>query len=409
MNRIAKTPLETAHGYVEEGEALNRMSGGRPPRSAGKGPRPSYDVVVIGAGQAGLSTGYHLARQGLRFLILESNDRVGDTWRRRWDSLRLFTHARFNGLDGMRFPAPRNYFPTKDEMADYLESYASRFELPVQTGTRVTRLSRAGERYLVHTDRGDFDAGQVIVAMANYQRPNIPAFAADLDAGIVQLHSHDYRNPGQLEDGPVLIVGAGNSGAEIAKELAGRHATLLSGRHTGHLPFRTDSLPGRHLLSPFLLRLIFHRVLTLATPIGRKVRPKVISHGGPLIRVKPKQLAAAGVHWLPRMIGAVEGRPQLEDGRVLDVANVIWCTGFHPGFSWIDLPVLDEAGYPRQTAGVVKDAPGLYFVGLHFLYSLSSGMVHGVGRDAARIALAARQRADLAATSTDRHSPAVCA
>jgi putative flavoprotein involved in K+ transport len=393
MNHLVDTPLDTAHRYLEQGEALNRICGGRPPRAGGNGPRPSYDVIVIGAGQAGLSTGYHLARQGLRFVILEANDRIGDTWRQRWDSLRLFTHARFDGLDGMRFPAPRNYFPTKDEMADYLESYAARFELPVKTATRVTRLSRAAKRFLVTTDQGDFEASQVVVAMANYQQPKVPAFAADLDRGIVQLHSGEYRNPGQLQAGAVLIVGAGNSGAEIAKELAAHHTTLLSGRHTGHLPFRTDSLAGRNLFAPLVLRLIFHRVLTLKTPIGRRLRPKIISEGGPLIRVKPRHLAAAGVQWLPRVAGTSTGRPQLEDGRVLDIANVIWCTGFHPGFSWIDLPVLDDAGYPRQIAGVVDDAPGLYFVGLHFLYAVSSGMIHGVGRDAARIAAAAGRHA----------------
>lgn len=187
--------------------------------------------------------------------------------------MRLFSFARYDGLDGMPFPAPPYSFPSKDGMADYLESYAGRFDLPVQTGTRVTRLSHDGERYVVATNRGEIEAAQVIVAMANYQEPRVPAFAAALDEGIVQFHSREYRNPSQLQDGAVLLVGGGNSGAEIAKELSGRHQTWLASAGNGELPFRVDSLPRRRLLAPLLFRGIFHRVLTVDTPIGRKAQP----------------------------------------------------------------------------------------------------------------------------------------
>jgi putative flavoprotein involved in K+ transport len=357
-------------------------------------------TLVVGGGQAGLSVGYHLRRLGLRFVILEGHPRIGDCWRTRWDSLRLFTPARFDGLAGMPFPAPPTSFPTKDEMAAYLEAYAARFELPVQTGVRVERLSRRGDRYLVEAGARRLEADHVVVAMATYQRPRLPACANDLAAGIVQLHSSEYRSPAQLREGGVLVVGAGNSGAEIALEVArAGHPTWLSGRNVGQIPFRIGGLAGRLLLARLVLRVLFHRVLTMGTPIGRKVRPKVVSQGGPLIRVKSADLAGVGVERVPRLAGVRDGVPVLEDGRALPVANVIWCTGFHPGFSWIDLPVFGPGGEPRHERGVVAGEPGLYFVGLHFLYAMSSTMIHGVGRDAEHVArtLAARARAGRAA------------
>ena len=350
-------------------------------------------VVVIGAGQAGLSVGYHLARRGIGFVILEAKARVGDSWRERWDSLRLFTTGRLDSLDGMPIPGPGHRFPTKDEMADYLEAYAARFELPVRTGVRVTRLSRLGDRYLVMAGDQRFEADHVVVAMATYQEPRIPGFAAELATDIVQLHSREYRRPRQLRPGGVLVVGAGNSGAEIALEAVRHgHDTWLSGRDTGKVPFRIDTTLSRFVLQPLLLRVIFHRLLTVDTPMGRKVRPKVIAAGAPLIRTRPGDLLAAGVRRVPRTAGVRDGRPVLEDGTVLDVANVVWCTGFHPGFSWIDPPVLDQHGEPRHERGLLPDEPGLSFVGLHFLYSMSSTMIHGVGRDAERIAKAVERR-----------------
>lgn len=349
-----------------------------------------FDTIVIGGGQSGLSVGYHLAKRGLSFVILDANQRVGDSWRARWDSLRLFTPARFDGLSGFPFPAPRNAFPTKDEMADYLESYARRFQLPIRTGASVDHLTRYGESFKVEAGNRTFEARNVVVAMSNFQKPRVPAFAAELGSEIVHLHSSGYRNPSQLAPGGVLIVGAGNSGAEIATELAPIHPTWVAGRDTGHVPIRLNSFIGR-IIESFIFRIVFHRLLSVQTPLGRKARAKALTPGGPLIRTKPKDLAALGVKRVPRVAGVQNGKPLLEDGSVLDVANVIWCTGFNPGFTWIDLPVHGPVE-PMHKLGVVPTQPGLYFVGLHFLRALSSGMIHGVGRDAEYIAEAIEAR-----------------
>jgi putative flavoprotein involved in K+ transport len=343
-------------------------------------------TLVIGGGQAGLSVGYHLARRGRPFLIVDANERVGDSWRQRWDSLRLFTPARWDSLDGMRFPAAPHSFPTKDAMADYLESYATHFKLPIRHGTRIERLRRDGGQYIASTRDREFIADHVVVAMSSYQSPRVPAFSPDLAPDIVQIHSRDYKSPAQLRDGGVLIVGAGNSGAEIAMDLVARHRVCVSGRDTGEIPFRVNGLAARLFLLRIIFRLVFHRILTIRTPLGRKASTSLLTKGGPLIRTRSKDLAGAGVERVSRVAGVRNGLPLLDDGTTLDVTNVIWCSGFTPGFSWIDLPIFDERGVPIHHGGVVTSEPGLFFVGLQFLYAASSTMIHGVGRDADRIA-----------------------
>ncbi len=353
--------------------------------------RPTSERVqtlILGAGQAGLAVGYHLARRDLPFLILDANERIGDSWRRRWDSLRLFTPARYNALPGMAFPGPARVFSTKDEVADYLAAYAARFELPLRTGIRVDRLSRNGTAFLVEAGGRRLEADNVVVAMGSDQVPRMPAFAHQLDPGIVQLHSSEYRKPAQLQEGSVLVVGAGNSGGEIAIEVVKQHPTWLAGKESGHVPFRIERAPARFVFLPLLFRCVGHRVLTVRTPIGRRMRPKLLSHGAPLVRVKPKDIVAAGIERVPRVVGVRGGMPLLEDGRVLEAANVIWCTGFRPDFSWIDLPVFgdeDKPIEPIHRRGIVPHEPGLYFVGLFFLYAMSSGFLPGVGRDAEHV------------------------
>jgi putative flavoprotein involved in K+ transport len=350
--------------------------------------REHVETVVVGAGQAGLAVGYHLAARGLPFVILDANERIGDSWRTRWDSLRLFTPARYNALPGMAFPGPGHSFSTKDEVADYLEAYAERFALPVRTGMTVDRLSSNGSGFVVDAGARVIEADNVVVAMASHHAPRVPAFAHELDPRIVQLHSKQYRHPSQLRAGPVLVVGVGNSGAEIALDVVNEHPTWLAGKETGQVPFRIESAPARFVFLPLVFRFVGHRVLTVRTPIGRRMRPKLLSHGAPLVRVRPRDIAAAGVERVPRVVGARDGLPLLSDDRVLEPGSVIWATGFRPDFSWIHLPVFgeeDEPIEPLHHRGIVAAEPGLYFVGLFFLYAMSSGFLPGVARDAEHV------------------------
>ena len=342
------------------------------------------ETVIIGAGQAGLAAGYHLKKRGRPFVVLDANERIGDSWRTRWDSLRLFTPAKYDRLPGLRFPARGWSFPTKDEMGDYLEAYAARFDLPVKSGVSVDRISRAGDRYVVDAGDDRFEAANLIVASGAHRMPKVPAFASELDPRITQMHSREYRNPGQLREGGVLVVGLGNSGAEIAFELARTHAVTLAGKEAGEIPVRHGSTPARFVLP--VIRFLGHRVLTMRTPIGRKVGPKLAAGATPLIRVKSKDLVTAGVERVARVAGVRDGLPVLEDGRVLDVANVVWCTGYREDFSWIDLPAFGKEGQPVHDRGVARSQPGLYFVGLIFQYAATSDVLPGVGRDAEHIA-----------------------
>ena len=342
------------------------------------------ETVVIGGGQAGLSAGYQLTKRGLPFVILDANDRAGDSWRNRWDSLRLFTPGRIDGLPGMRFTATSGLAPTKDQMADYLDAYEAQFELPVRHGVRVTNLSKRGARYVVTTTHGQLEADRVIVATGASRDPWSPDFADQLDPSIVQMHSYDYRRPSQLQDGGVLLVGAGNSGADICLEIARDHPTWLAGRHPGHVPFAIDTLLARFLLIR-LVRFVGHHILTLRTPIGRKVLPKLATGGDPLVRVKPKDILAAGVQRVGRVTSVLDGRPVVKDGQVLDVANVIWCTGFRHDFPWIGLPVFGADGKPTHERGIVATEPGLYFLGMLFQYAATSAIITGLTRDTAHI------------------------
>ena len=311
------------------------------------------ETLVIGGGQAGLSMAYQLSRRGLPYKIVEANPRIGDVWRNRWDSFRLFTPNRLNRLPGMRLPGYRWGFASKDEWADHLESYARKFDLQVETGVKVEKLTREGDRFIAISGDRRFEADNVVVAMSSWQRPRVPQLASELDHRIVQLHAAEYKNPRQLQEG-VLVVGR-----QFWSRDRHRAGTDSQGDPVGSEHGR-DPLPARkrccRVLMPIIGRIVFHRVLTIRTPIGKKVRPKLISSGEPLIRVKPKDLTAAGVERVPRVTDIHDGSPQLEDGRIVKVANVVWCTGFHPGFSWIDLPVLGPQE-PLHKRGVVESGP----------------------------------------------------
>jgi putative flavoprotein involved in K+ transport len=341
------------------------------------------ETVIVGGGQAGLAVGYHLAQLGRSFVILDANERTGDSWRSRWDSLRLFTPAYLNALPGLGFPGPRHKPSTKDEMADYLEAYAAQFDLPVRRGVRVDSVTKITDRFVVSSGDQRFEADNVVLATGGYQAAYVPDFAYQLDDGVMQLHSSQYRRPSQLRDGDVLVVGAANSGAEIALEVSATHRTWLSGRHPGSEPTRPGSRVDRLFTPPFWFFL--SRVASVTNPIGRRLRSQMINMGIPLGRVRLKDLDATGVVRLPRTIAARDGRPVIEDGRVVDVANVVWCTGYRSAFDWVHLDVCDQQGQPVHDRGVTAE-PGLYFIGLFFLASAASSLVGGVGHDAQHIA-----------------------
>jgi putative flavoprotein involved in K+ transport len=341
-----------------------------------------FDTIVIGAGQAGLATGYHLRATGRSFVILDGNARVGDGWRQRYDSLRLFTPSWASRLDGMRASRTNGAGLTKDEFADYLEAYAVRFDLPVRTGVRVDGVTREGDGYVVTAGATRYEAANVVVASGAHRDPRVPAFSKDLDPSILQLHSSAYRNPSQLRDGPVLVVGVGNSGGDISLELAAGRPTFLSGTESGHIPPDIDGWFARRVVF-HVIRFFGVHVATRRTRLGRRIIAKRGAVSDPLVRVKPKQLAAAGIERVARTVGTRDGRPLLEDGRVLDdVTNVIWCVGFRHDLSWIDLPIFGEDGEPVHERGVATGEPGLYLVGLSFQFSLASDVIPGVRRDA---------------------------
>jgi putative flavoprotein involved in K+ transport len=350
-----------------------------------------FETVVVGGGQAGLAVAHELAARDIDVVVLSDETRIGDNWRRRWDSLRLFTPAGRSGLPGMPFPAPSGHLADKDEMADYLERYAERFDLSVRLGTSVESMDSDGDRFLLKTAGSAYEAESVVVATGAFQRPRVPSLAARLSADIHQLHTSQYQNPWALPDGPVLVVGAGNSGVQIALELARARKVWLAGRDTGHVPRR---LLGRDIFDwawPVMSR------ATLDTRLGRRLREKAVRGGDALIGIPESVVAEAGIVRLPKVAQVRDGLPVCGD-TVVQPRVVIWATGFAPDYSWIKLPVCGAEGYPRHRRGVAEDAKGLYFMGLRFQYRMTSSLVGGVGADAAFIA------EQIAAHSTSAHS-----
>lgn len=345
------------------------------------------ETVIIGAGQAGLATGYHLQRAGRSFVILDGESRVGDGWRHQWDTLRLFTPAWADHLPGLPNGAPRWSFPSKDEFADYLEAYAATFDLPVRLSTRVERLEGNADGYAVLARGTRFEADNVVVATGSFGRtPRVPAFADQLDPGIRQLHSSEYRRSSRLRDGTVLVVGASHSGCDIAYDVAGTHPTIMCGPDGGEIPVALSSPLAKVVFAGIVLS--WNHVLTRSNPLGRRVVGEYRDHGTlPRLRVRSTDLAGRGVEWVRgHVTGVRDGRPVIEGERVVDASTVVWCTGFRQDFRWIDLPVVGPDGWPVEYRGEVAAAPGLYFCGLCFQYAASSMTIHGAGRDAAHVA-----------------------
>lgn len=328
----------------------------------------SLGTVVVGAGQAGLAVGYHLARHRQDFVILEAASSAGASWRNRWDSLTLFTPAGFTRLPGLAFPAERSELPGKDAVADYLATYAERFALPVELRTPVQCVRRHGKDFLVVTGSHRWQARSVVLATGAHAAALLPSFAHELHPAIVQVHSSQYRRPDQLPAGTVLIVGAGNSGAEIALDLAADRSVHLAGRDVGHVPN----------LGPWTYAFMQRLGRTGATLSQRALR------GGadPLGKIKPGQLEAAGIRRRPRVDGVRDGLPLLSDATTVDADAIVWCTGFRPDYSWLDLDVLDRSGRLKHNRGIVTDEPGLYTVGLPYQRSITSHLLGGVGADA---------------------------
>ena len=345
------------------------------------------ETLIIGAGQAGLATGHALHGLGRRFLIVDGAERVGDNWRAHYDSLKLYSPAKYDGLPGLRFPAAPWSYPSKDDVADYLEKYAVEFDLPVRMRTRVDRLCRrpAGG-FTAAVGEDTITCDNVVVATGSFGRtPHVPDLAAALDPSIRQLHSTQYKRPEDLGEGRVLVVGASHSGCDIAYEVAEHRPTTLVGRDCGQIPFRWEKRAIRRVFP--VLVFVWRHVVTRRTPMGRKEMEEVRHHGGPMLRVKREDLAQRGVERITQRVSGVrDGLPALEDGTVVDAATVIWATGFQQAFGWIDLPVVGADGWPQEYRGVVDQVPGLFFCGLAFQFAFSSMVLPGVGRDAEYVA-----------------------
>jgi putative flavoprotein involved in K+ transport len=350
------------------------------------------DVVVVGGSQAGLAIAWHLAREGLRFVVLEAAPEIGHTWRSRWDSLTLFTPTQYDALPGMPFPGPPDTYPGKDAVAGYLKAYAAAFDLPVRLNSPVTRLSQTDEGFKIHTQSEVFNARQVVVATGPFQQPFTPSAAQQLDASVTELHSAEYWNPRALPDGPVLVVGGGNSGFQIAEELAtaGRHVDLSIATKMPILPQR---LAGKDLFW-WLTRLGLLRVTAGSRP-GRRMSSRDF-----IIGSSRRRLKAAGVRFRPAVAGADGSTVRFADGSSLDAEVVIWATGYRPDYSWIHIPGVARDGQVIHRRGVTE-VPGLYFLGLTWQHTRGSALLGFVHHDAAYLAglITGRDRAAEAATT----------
>ncbi|OGU51289.1 MAG: hypothetical protein A2080_04675 [Ignavibacteria bacterium GWC2_36_12] len=338
-----------------------------------------WRIIIIGGGQAGLATSYHLKKLGEDFILLDEGEKIGDVWRKRWDSLRLFTPSQYDGLPGFPFPSQYNTFPTKDEMADYLGEYTKHFNLPVLLETRVIKLSKTGSSFNIVTSNQTFTSDVVVICTGSNPSPFIPDFASEIDKNIFQTHSSQYRNPDSVPGGDTLVVGVGTSGVEIAIELSKSRRTLIAGKPVPEIPYD----PFRYV--PWFNWWFASNISTIKAPFFFQAK-RFFKGGTPLIRFKLTDLDAAGVQRLPRVSGVKNGNPLLAGGKEVSVLNIIWATGYKPDFSWIDFDVTDERGWLNGERGISNVTKGLYYVGMWFQFALTSALIGGVGRDAEFVA-----------------------
>jgi len=340
-----------------------------------RAPLERFNTLVLGAGQAGLAAAHALAARGESFAVLDAHARVGDSWRARWDSLRLFTPVFANHLPGLKFPGKAAHLAGKDEVGDYLQRYAEHFQLPIRQRTLVEGVCSASGGYVVKTEHATLHADKVVVATGAFRTPRRPDLARQLDSGIEQLHTNEYINPAQVSGDRVLVVGAANSGAQIALELAeaGRTVTL-AGPDTGRIPRRLLGVDVYRFLQPLLRRRV-------SSGLGRRVVAKTGAGGDPLVGMRRADIAAAGVTFCGRVTAARGGLPVIQDKpRPFDA--VVWATGYRNDYSWIEGLPCDAAGLPRHAEGLVPELPGLAFMGLRFMRTVGSSLLGGVGRDA---------------------------
>lgn len=360
--------------------------------------RNRHEVIVIGAGQSGLAIGYYLKRLGIDFVLLDAAPDIAHVWRHRWDSLRLFTSARYSALPGSRFPGDPEHYPTKDEVADYLRDYARRLELPIRLNERVERVAAAGDSYSVTTRRGSYSARSVVIAVGGRHVAVKPRFAVDLDDEIVQVHSGDYQRPDQLPPGTIAVIGSGDSGRQIADELtgSGRRVVLSRGAWRPRLPQR---LLGRDVFY------WLDKMKTLDVPADAP-RVRWVRRHEPVVAATLGSLRRKGIRMVGRAVGADGATITFEGGEQERPAAVVWCTGFRSEFSWLDLPVFDDAGDPAQEAGLTASS-GLYFLGLAWQRIAGSALIGWVGKDAEILAehIAQRKLRDFLGESSSASHP----
>lgn len=348
-----------------------------------------YDVLVIGGGQAGLAAGYHLQRAGLRFVILEAASEATGSWKHYYDSLKLFSPARYSSLPGMPFPGDPRRYPTRDEVVDYLRSYAQYFRLPILTATRVDTVEQHDGVFYVATNQGQqtFSARNIIAATGAFSRPYIPQFDGQADYSGQLLHSADYINPQPFSGQRVLVVGAGNSAVQIATDLASTAHVTLTSREP--IRFRPQRILGLDI--HFWLRFT-----GIDTREGRSSRwnPASINQASVLdTGFYRAALASGNPGYHPLFTRFTEQGVQWADGTEQHFDAVLLATGFRPNFPYLQgLGALDEHGNALHSGGISNTVPGLYFVGISLQRSFASATLRGVGDDAAYVIRDLQQR-----------------